>query len=352
MKKKTDPIKVGIIGLGRAGWGMHTPEISNRLEKFTVVAGCDPIPEFRKRFANRWKCAVYTKPEELVADPNVELVVVASRSTQHVEHALLALKAGKNVFQEKPIATTYKEALKLKAAAAKSKSRIFIRHNRRFEPAFQHVREIIASGLLGNVFDIKLRRDGFSRRDDWQTLIRCGGGQTLNWGPHLIDHALRLLESPMTGIWSDLKQVAAAGDAEDHVRIIMKGRNNRTVDIQISGGAALAEPEYIVLGTRGALTCNGSEIKIRHLDPAIKLGKITADPKTPMNGGFGTPDSLKWIEKTIPVNPKFKVNTESIYDFLYDTLRLGKPFPIKIEEAMEVMRIASHVKKGTRFAPK
>ncbi|NLE67917.1 MAG: Gfo/Idh/MocA family oxidoreductase [Lentisphaerae bacterium] len=352
MKKKTGPIRVGIIGLGRAGWGMHTPELKRRPDKFTVVAGCDPIPEFRRRFAEHWKCAVFDNPEELVADPGVELVVVASRSTQHVEHALLALRAGKDVFQEKPIATTYRDALRLKAAAAKSRGRIFVRHNRRFEPAFQHVREIIASGLLGNVFDIKLRRDSFVLRDDWQTLLRCGGGQTLNWGPHLIDHALLLLESPAVEIWSDLKRVAAAGDAEDHVRIIMKGRNGRTVDIQISGGAALPEPEYIVLGTRGALACRKNRIRIRRLDPSIKTGKLSADPGTPMNGSFGTPGDLKWLEETVPVSPKTKVDTGSIYGFLHGAIRLGKPFPIKFSEAMEVMRIASLVRKGTRFAPK
>ena len=351
MKKRAGPIKVAIIGLGRAGWGMHTPEISRRPDKFTVVAGCDPIPEFRRRFADRWNCAVFDNHAEMLAVPGVELVVVASRSTQHMEHALFAMRAGKDVFLEKPIALTYRDALKLKAGAARYKGRLFVRHNRRFEPAFQHVREIIASGLLGNVFDIKLRRDSFSWRDDWQTLISCGGGQTLNWGPHLIDHALRFLESPPAQIWSDLKHVAAAGNAEDHVRIIMKGRNGRTVDIQISGGSALPEPEYIVLGTRGALTCNGNEIRIRRLDPSVRPARKTADSKSPLNGAFGTPYDFKWIEETMPVSPKAKVNIDSIYDFLYETIRLGKPFPIKLAEAMEVMRIVSLVKKGTRFAP-
>ena len=259
----TKPIRVGIVGLGRAGWGMHTNELKKRGDKFEIVAGCDPVRKRRDMLQEKCGCPVYANVEALIADDSVELVDIASRSPAHVPQALLALAANKYVFLEKPIALSYPEATQLKTAAASSKGAIFIRHNRRFEAGFQHIREIIASQILGKVYEIKLRRNSYQRRDDWQTIIECGGGQLLNWGPHIIDHGLRFLESPLADMWSDLKKIAAVGDAEDHLKVILKGQNGRIVDLEISGGSAIKEPEYIVLGTRGGLTCSGNEIHLR-----------------------------------------------------------------------------------------
>lgn len=346
---ETNPIRIGIVGLGRAGWGMHGPEIDSAGGKFRIVAGCDVDADHRKRFAGKYGCPVYRRIEDLIADAQVELVDIATRSTEHVTHAQMALKADKDVFLEKPIAVSYSEALKLKPAIRRSRGKLYVRHNRRFEPGFQHIREIMASGILGQVYEIKLRRNGYGRRDDWQTLIRCGGGQLLNWGPHIIDHALRFLESPVADMWSDLKLVAAVGDAEDHLRIILKGRNGRIVDLQISGGAAIPEPEHVVLGTRGGLRSSGNEIFLRYLDPKIKLVPRRAKAGTPKEG-FGSPDNLKWIEETIPVAPKSGATMNSIWDHLYESIRNGKPFPITLDEALGIMKVVSAAKKGTPYA--
>ena len=67
-----------------------------------------------------------------------------------------ALHAGRYVFLEKPIAMSFKEAGKLARAADKAPRRLYFRHNRRFEPTFNQVQEIIASGILGEVYEIKL----------------------------------------------------------------------------------------------------------------------------------------------------------------------------------------------------
>ena len=344
---KATPIRIGIVGLGRAGWNMHCGELKGREKKFQIVAACDPIKERRDLFTEKYGAKAYKTVEELINDPDVEMVDVANRQEDHVPDALKALKAGKYVFLEKPIAVSYKEALKLKAA--KNKRKLFIRHNRRFESTFQHIREIIDSGILGDVYEIKLRRNSFQRRDDWQTLKKCHGGQLLNWGPHLVDHGLQFLESPLADLWSNLKCVAAAGDAEDHLKIIMVGKTGRMVDIEISGGSALTEPVYIVLGSKGALTSDDQSIHLKYLDPKKKLKPRKPNPDTPKMGTFGSADALKWIEKDIKVAPKAKCNTATIWDHLYSAVREKKAFPITLAQSLEVMRVISEVKKGTPF---
>jgi len=343
---KADPIRLGLAGLGRAGWGMHCEELKGKEDKFRFVAACDPLPRRRRQMADRYGCRTYESVEQLVADPEVEMVDVATRSLDHFAHASLALKAGKHVFLEKPICARYAEAVRLAQLAARSRGKLYIRHNRRNEPAFLHVREIMASGILGDVFEVRLFRGGFARRDDWQTLKAFAGGQLLNWGPHIVDHSLQMLDSPVERIWSDLKRVAAVGDAEDHVRIILRGTNGRIVDMEISGGAAIKPPVYLLLGTKGALVCEDEKtIKLRYLDPRQKLKARKAKGGDP-GATFGTPEELRWIEKEIPVKP---ARQWDIWDELYSALRKGTRFPIRLEEAVEIMRVISMAKKGTPF---
>ena len=339
------PIRLGIIGLGRAGWAMHCQEIQGKESKFTIVAACDTIPERRERMARKYGCRTYARIADLLADPEVEVADIATRSCDHFHQAVMALKAGKIVFLEKPMCLTYAEARNLRKIVRARGGRLYVRHNRRFEPAFQHVREIIASGILGKVFEIKLRRVSFQCRDDWQALTRFGGGQLLNWGPHLIDHGLCLLESPLKRVWSDLKKVTAVGDAEDHLKLIMTGANGRIIDIEISGGAAIGEPEYLVWGTRGALSCAGMTITLKYIDPHRPLiMPRRADPGTP-GTGFGHPVTMHWIEKTVPVKPKIAVNMTTIWDALYRAIRQGVKFPIAMDEAVEVMNVVSLSRK-------
>jgi predicted dehydrogenase len=342
------PIAVGILGYGRAGHGMQAEELKERKEKFRITAVCDILEERRAAAQAAHGCKTYARYEEMLADPDVELITIATRSCDHYEHARKALLARKIVFVEKPMTSTLAEARRLRALAARHHDALFVRHNRRFEPLFQHVREIIASGLLGDVFEIKLRRHSFQRRDDWQTLLRFGGGQLLNWGPHIIDHALQFLQTPPVSLWSDLKRVAAVGDAEDHIKIVLRNAQGLVVDLEISGGTAISEPQYLVCGNRGALTASGNQIRLRYLDPKRRLPPRKVNPGTP-EGGFGSPETLPWIEQEFDAAPKAKAGMTLIWDFLYDTIRKGVPFPITLDEAVAVMEVIHQARKGTPF---
>ncbi len=350
------PIKVGLVGIGRAGYGMHLPEVGRTEGRFEFVAICDTdttrCDEFIKKYER--PCKIYSKFEDMLKDPEVEMVSVAVRSPEHAAYAIKALEAGKYVFQEKPIAITYQQALDLKAASEKYPGKLFLRHNRRFEPCYNHIREIMASGILGNVYQIRLRRHNYQRRDDWQTIIECGGGMLNNWGPHIIDHSLRLLESPVKSVWSRLRKVAAVGDAEDHLTIIFEGENGRMIDMEISGGVAIGEPVYMVYGDRGTLVSQDeSELKLKYINPEQKLMDIKAKKESPpITASFGNPEQLEWIEKTIPVAPSCGCDTWKIWNSLYDAIRNGAKYPITIDEGVDVVKYTEMVKKGTEFAVK
>lgn len=349
--KMSNPVKVGILGLGRAGYGMHVNELNLHKDEFKIIAGCDIEQDHCDAFNEKvGGCATYLDIKDFLANDEIELVSVATRSTQHGEHAKMCLEAGKTVFVEKPVAVTWDDLALLGELIEKYPGKIFFRHNRRFEAAFMQVRAIIASGVLGEVYEIKLRRNSYQRRNDWQTIIECGGGQLNNWGPHIIDHSLRLLESEPAEIWRKLNVIAAAGDAEDCLKIVFTGKNGRIVDMEINGAAALPEPEYIVSGCKGMLICENNVIRMKYIDPDQKLIEIKSDPGTPpISGPFGNAEQLVWIEREEAVVPVGKENIYSIWKYLYGTIREGKPFPITSEEAMGVARTVLEIKKGSGF---
>lgn len=333
-------IKTAIVGIGRAGWNMHCPELDKRPDKFTIIAACDIEPERQRRMSERYHCRTYGDIHAAVQDREVELVSIATRSPDHVAHAMLALDAGKHVFLEKPIALSYADALRLRDHAATARGGLYFRHNRRFEPAFTHIRELLATGIIGKVYEVKLRRNGYQRRSDWQTLVSCGGGQLNNWGPHIVDHALQFLDAPLADLWSDLKRIAAVGDAEDHIKLVLRGTNGRIVDMEISGGAALPEPEYTIFGDRGALTCSGDDITMRYLPRDFVLPELHASAELPgQEYVSGKGGELPWVNENLKVHPTVPTEMDDIWDHLYSAIRDDIPFPVTTEQGLEVIRV-------------
>jgi len=343
----TAPIKMGIVGIGRIGNSVHRWTYRNYKDKFTVVAACDIIAERAESFKEEFGCKAYTNIEDLIADPEVEVVDIATRSCDHYKHAKMALLAGKSVLVEKPFCETGEEAEELvRLGSQPAGPKIYVRHNRRFEEGFIKVNEIINSGILGDVYEIKLTRNGYQRRDDWQTIKEFGGGQLLNWGPHIVDHALQFCGGDYEEMFSDIKRVAAVGDAEDHIKIVFRGVNKRIVDMEISGGVALPTPEYVVYGTRGSLIGEPRKLTWKYLDPSVELAKITANPETPGSGSYGNDEVLQWLEDSYELgNDK----TNVIWDYFYDAYRFDKPYPITHAQAIKTVKTIAACKVGTEF---
>ena len=361
------PVRVAVVGVGRAGWGMQCTELDRRGSMFTVVAGCDTYAPWRERFSGRYPDARVTDTiDEILADPGVELVSIATRSVDHYDHAMRALRAGKIVFLEKPMCSTYAEARALRDASKRGPGTLYVRHNRRFEPGFRAVRSILDSGVLGDPVLIRLSRTSYGRRNDWQTLLEFGGGQLSNWGSHIIDHALQFLgapERPLESIHATLARVAAVGDAEDHVKIVLTGQTGAVVDVEVSGGAAIPQPEYLIWGTRGGLTGSGATLRLRYLDPDTPLTPRTAYPGVPgseftqpsgalalgsrtIGSNFGQPEELPWVEEERRVGDG---DPSEIWDHLYAAIRGGVPFLVTLDEAVEVMRVIDAAREGTAF---
>jgi predicted dehydrogenase len=347
-KKLPDAVRVGMCGIGRAGFGMVKRDLA-ALPHINVVAGFDILPERAEQLADICGSKICTSYAQMLADPDLDLIIVATRSHEHVPMTLQALRAGKNVLVEKPMALDLKGADKIINAAKKYCRRLFVRHNRRFDTPFLTAMEIVRSGKIGKLFAIQLRQGGYQRRSDWQTLKKFGGGQLLNWGPHVVDWAMQLIAAPAADVWADLKLIAAAGDAEDHVKLLIRAKNGVIADIEISGAAAIHQHPWLLMGSRGSLQIDAKNMcHLRYFD-GKKLPKAKASAGTPTGRSgshFSGGEEIPWIEENFPAAPKLPA---SFWVELYRTLRKGTKFPVTLQEARENIRIITLAKKGTGF---
>lgn len=369
-------IKVGLAGLGRAGRFMHIPELLQLKDKFAITSVCDIVPERTEELPEGvGEVRRFTDFRKLAADPDIDLVSIATWSTCHVEQAIFALEAGKFVVLDKPVALSYEEALKLQTAAKKHSGKLFLRFNRRFEPAFTAVREVLASGILGNVGMVKVyRHTGYVRRFDWQTLVARGGGLFNNWGPHLVDQALRLLEAPVKDLWCDLQHRVSAGDGEDQIKLLLRGENGRVADVEISNVVTLAANWYELWGDRGTLAvpAGGKIMKLKYLKPGLSLPPLEAvDGLFPVTAYKNQRDQLEFVEEERPVttsartyqhgrlvDPKTVDHTagytyqDTMWNHVYAAIIDGVPYPVTVAEGVEVVRVTEAAKRASGYVPK
>lgn len=349
-------IKFGVCGLGRIG-SRHAEFFAKEKDKYELVAGCDINVERAKEFAEEYKCSEYSDYSSFLGNPETNLVIISTPSLNHVTNAADALAAGKTVLLDKPISVTSEDFEKIQELDNEYKGKLFFLHNVRFTPAFQAIRKIIGSGILGDIQFVKLRRHhGFSRRCDWQTLLSCGGGQLSCWGPHVIDQGLQLINSPVKKIWGHLQLVNARGDADDQVKIMLVGENGITADLEISYMTAFREPYCTVYGNRGTLVCQNdfsseAVISLKYIDPSYQFENhpvLQGNYIKMKSQGFGCDKDIPWIEENVKVEPlgvPWDIWESELVLNLYRALREEVPFPVTSEQAFEVVRVMEEVKK-------
>jgi len=353
IQKTRLPVRIGIAGLGRAGFETHCAELDLHPHLFKIVAVCDPLKERRDLVSSRYPgCHVYRRLEDLLADTHVELIDIATRTDEHLMHIMMALKTQKWVNVERPFCCDHEQALMIRAAAIKAGNRLLVRNPYRFEAAFLQAKNIMDSPLLGGVYHIKMRRGSYERRDDWQVIKRCGGGVTLSQGTTFLDQALELLKAPPVKVWADFKRVAALGDAEDYFRILMRNHANLTVDLEVSGGRIREEPLFVLTGSRGEYSVmpGASEAKLRYLDPSKPLARRRSSVRSPPLGSQVAPEILHWMEATLPLKHDPKADLAQIWEHVFNTIRENKPYPVPLDHEIEIMRLLSLVRKESPFA--
>ncbi|MEK4826278.1 oxidoreductase [Niallia circulans] len=190
MKKIENEVRWGIIGCGdvtevKSGPGFQLAENSK------LVAVMRRNGELAKDYAERHHVPKwYDNGETLINDPDVDAVYVATPPAFHKEYALLAAKAGKPVYVEKPMARNYQECLEMIEACKRADVPLFVAYYRRALPRFLKIKEIVDSGVLGDIRFVRTIQYQPPLKDDQAWRVQpelAGGGLFLDLASHTLD---------------------------------------------------------------------------------------------------------------------------------------------------------------------
>jgi len=195
------PLRLGVAGLGRA-FTLMLPTFAAD-HRVRLVAAADTSGAARERFAAEVGGAAYASLDELCADPDVEVVYVATPHELHADHALRVARAGKHLLIEKPLAISIDECRRIEEAVERGGIAVVVGHSHSFDRPIRYTRELIASGRFGRLRMITAMNytDFLYRpRRPAELDTRKGGGVLFSQAAHQVDIVRLLAGSPAKSV--------------------------------------------------------------------------------------------------------------------------------------------------------
>ncbi|MEE8291766.1 MAG: Gfo/Idh/MocA family oxidoreductase [Candidatus Tectomicrobia bacterium] len=271
-----DTPNVVVVGYGYAGRCFHTYLVRQTpsLHLYGIVTSRATA---REHIQQHLRLKTFDHFEDVLADPQVDLVVLATPNDLHAPQAIQALAAGKHVVTDKPMCLNVAEAEAMIAASRQHQRLLSVFQNRRWDGDFLTVRQVLEAGLLGTPFLLQTVWLRHGQPRGWSGARQRGGGVLLDLGSHLIDQAVQLLGGPVDQVYARCHTNLWANDVDDHVHCMLHFASGVDVHITVSSVAQRSMRRWHVLGTRGALLKEGFDAQER----AMVAGDIDAAREDP-----------------------------------------------------------------------
>ncbi|HEY3438529.1 MAG TPA: Gfo/Idh/MocA family oxidoreductase [Actinotalea sp.] len=330
-------LRAGIIGYGDAGRGIHARLLREAGHRVTHVVTRDAA---RAQVARDDWPGVEVHPDAaslLGRRDDLDVVVVASPTGRHVEHALLALAAGAPTVVDKPLALDTSGARRLVAAAQEAGVPLTVFQNRRWDSEQLTLRGLLAARTLGDVHRFERRWERWRPvpKDRWkENAVGEGGGLLLDLGAHLVDSAVQLF-GPVTSVYAELR--AMTTPTEDDVFLALTHASGTISHLSAGAVVGAPGPRTRVLGSAGAYlvtSFEGEPTPFAVLDPGpgnegwLVRGDV-AEPVARVDGGhvdFYRAVS-RWLLSggPVPVDPRDAVATATVLDAARASAASGHP---------------------------
>jgi predicted dehydrogenase len=323
-------IRVALIGYGYAGRTFHAPLI-RATAGLELAVICSSRPE--RVHADLAGVAVGASIEEICASPSIDLVVVATPNDTHVPIAAMALGAGKHVVVEKPLAPTLEEARALVSLASDAGRVLAAFHNRRWDGDFAALRDLLASGVLGEISQLESHFDRYRPvvRDRWRERPGVGAGLWYDLGPHLVDQALQLFGVP-DRVTANLAAQRPGAEADDWAHAILEYGRRRVI---LHTSVVVASPplRFAVHGLAGSWIKYGLDGQERQL-----IAALTPGGRDPADGDERAVlvDGQTGTQQEAPVP---RGDYGQFYAQLRDALRGAGDNPVPPEQAVAVIAV-------------
>jgi predicted dehydrogenase len=336
--KKPADIKVGVIGYGGAfNMGRsHLNEMKQAGMTPTAVVEIDPtrLAAATQDFPG---IETYASVAQMLKQSDVDLLAIITPHNTHAKLALQCLNAGRHVVCEKPLAITTAECDAMIAAAKRKKVVLSTYHNRHWDGCIlQAVDLICRKKAIGDVFRIDAHMGGWGQPGDWwRTSKAISGGILYDWGVHLLEYALQIMQADIVevsgfaknGIWAS-KTKWKKDTNEDEGCAVIRFHNGGWVNLLISSVDSRPKPGWLEFtGTKGtyAMDWGGWEV-ITH------KGNQTLTTKGPNPESTGwklyqnIADHLTKGEKMI-ITPEWARRPIHILDLANRSAKIGRALP-------------------------
>lgn len=325
-------LNVALVGFGYVGKTFHAPLIAATPGlKLATVVSSDPV----KVAADHPDVRVVADLDAALADPAIELVVIATPNALHAPQAIAALEAGKHVVVDKPFALTAAEARKMADAAQRAGTLLTVFHNRRWDSDFLTLQRLIRDGVLGEVVQYESHFDRFRPvvRDRWRERAGPGAGAWMDLGPHLLDQALLLFGEPLA-VSADIGVQRAGAEADDYFHVVLRYPTLRVI-LHGSLLTAASDLRLAVHGTGGSFVKHG-------LDPQEAQLKAGMVPGAPSYGRDTRHGVLTTVEDDVPVRADVSpepADYRAFYAGVREAIVVGARPPVPLDEALRVMEL-------------
>ncbi|HEX6574996.1 MAG TPA: Gfo/Idh/MocA family oxidoreductase [Gemmatimonadaceae bacterium] len=258
-------MRVGVIGCGAVSHYCHFPALA-RIPDVRVVAVADPDEAIRNRAIRTTGSIGFKSAEFLLANTEVDAVIIATPPATHADLGVMAARAGKLIYLEKPIATGIPDAMRLSREVEDAGIRAAVGFNRQSHPLFKRMRAMLADGAIGTVraaqttFCEPVPRDGMPR---WKVARSNGGGVLLDLASHHIDAIRWIIGEEIISVRCDVKSDESEHDSASVSMTLTSGsivqsfysfRSGYAERITVFGDAGMLELDR----HRGSLTLTRS----------------------------------------------------------------------------------------------
>ena len=243
--------RVGFIG--NMGGGYHWEVAHDRddvCDDLKPVAVYD-VRESQRELAVERGMVAYDNLEAFLAHDDMDIVVVACANNFHCEMVCRALEAGKHVICEKPVAMCPAEFEKMVATAEKCGKHFFVHQNRRMDRGFLILKKAYEDGRLGKLTDIEYNFTGGYLRG-WRTFKDHAGGILYDWGVHLIDQIVYLMNEPVKSVSARLRSDVLT-EVDDRSIIEFTFESGVHARVTVCGSFLVDAPRIIAYGEKGVL---------------------------------------------------------------------------------------------------
>lgn len=336
------PIQTALCSFGMSGKVFHAPFVDAN-KGYNLYGVWERSKKSVKDFYHEAKS--FDSLEEMLADKNIELIIINTPNATHFDYSKKALLAGKHVIVEKPFVINSEEGEELIALAAQQQKKISVYQNRRYDSDAKLLKKVVTEKLLGEIGEAELHYDRYKKELSPKVHKETpgpGAGLLYDLGPHLIDEALQLFGKP-EAVFADNFILRLFSKVDDYFEILLYYPRKR-VRLHASNQVREAIPAFVLHGSEGSLIKSRADVQENDLIAGKTLGTDNwgAEP----DKGFLHTEKDNQIIKEFIVPPPG--NYMEYFDQMYKAIRLDEPVPVTAEEGLEVIKVIEAALKSNK----